>query len=58
MENNQIITKTFTNSERFLSILVNDFIKTHKDYVLVFQTPIMKTFFGMYTTTVTMKKIK
>lgn len=52
------ITKSFTGSEKFLPIIVNNYIKANKDYVLVFQTPIMKTLFGMYTTTITMKKIK
>ena len=41
-----------------LPILVDIFIKEHKDYVLTFQTPVMKTFLGIYQTTITMQKNK
>lgn len=54
-----IITKTIVSSEQMLSLTVNNYIHAYKreGYVLVHQSPIMKGFWGTYSTTITMKKI-
>lgn len=54
----ETITKTFVSSKHWVEVEANNFINTHKNYVLVFKSPIEKTTMGLYSTTITMKKIK
>ena len=56
----EAITKTFTAGSRgMLEVTVNNYIDdyTRKGYVLVFKAPIEKTLLGLYSTSITMKKL-